>query len=562
MVRRVRRLSSETRDKFGTDQSMTRIRRFAYCVVLLALPPTAALGQDVKQSEKEIVETIVERIEPASVRAEAGFCYTAVLHQGRPGDSEGGPGSECVLLEDGKPLRTAHAVHADIRARGRGAYSHWTAAVLYFSASDNSDPRKNGRAYTLVSRFRGLRRTAVVTVTTPSASYEVRSPGKNAVNRRLTLRNLDPRVAVMPHLRERGSPDLSSREGMTRAVLGPGMTPEQTSIAVWKFLVDRTYHYWPAQDDAEVHDPVKFVNVYGYGLCDDAAQNFAALCEAAGLKARVWGLNGHVVAESFYDGAWHMFDPDMGCYFRGAGGRILGVEDLAKDPSAITATPYTPAGYATAEVAKFYTTTADNGVWPREEITPGHRIEPVLEPRDELTFDFGPARLVHNVFAPDQPPPPRAANGTLTRTLKLPPDGAARLVPVVWPYVILGGGLALDDGPGARRADQRRRRGLDAARDSGRRLPAEGGLHPLVRREEGRPLQLFPPHPRRSRGGEVDRALPVRTARPAGGPARDDDLRPHPLSGGRTLPERLEGRRSHPRVGRAPRGSEMRNQRP
>ena len=426
---------------------MTRIRRFVCCVVLLAMPPSAALAQNVKRSEQEIDETTVERIEPASVRAETGFCYTAVLHQGRPGDSEGGPGSVCVLLEDGKPLRAAHAVHDDIRAKGRGAYSHWTAAVLYFSASDNSDPRKNGRAYTLVSRFRGLRRTAVVTVTAPSASYDVRSPGKNALNRRLTLRNLDPRVAVMPYLRERGSPDLRSTEGMARSILEPGMTPERKSIAAWKLLVDRTYHYWPPRDDAEVHDPVKFINVYGYGFCDDAAQNFAALCEAAGLRARVWGLNGHVVAESYYDGAWHMFDVDMGCYFRGAGGRILGVEDLAKDPSSITATPYTPTGYATKDVAKLYTTTADNGVWPRGEIKPGHRIEPVLEPGDAVTFDFGPARLVHNVFAPDQPPPPRAANGTLTRTVKLPANGAGRLVRVVWPYVILGGGLELGDDP-------------------------------------------------------------------------------------------------------------------
>lgn len=130
------------------------MKRFVYCVALLALPPTAAFAQVVKRSEREVVETRVERIEPASVRAETGFCYTAVLRQGRPGDSETGAGSGCVLTEDGRPLGPAHAIHADIRAKGRGAYSHWTASKLYFSASANSDPRKNGRAYTLVSRFR------------------------------------------------------------------------------------------------------------------------------------------------------------------------------------------------------------------------------------------------------------------------------------------------------------------------------------------------------------------------------------------------------------------------
>lgn len=125
---------------------------------------------------------------------------------------------------------------------------------------------------------------------------------------------------------------------------------------------------------------MKFINVYGYGFCDDAARNFVALCEAAGLKARVWGLNGHVVAESFYDDAWHMFDPDGECYFRGAGGRVLGVEELGKDPSAITATPTTPTGAPSADLAKLYATTTDNGVWPREDVKPAHRIDPALQP--------------------------------------------------------------------------------------------------------------------------------------------------------------------------------------
>lgn len=422
--------------------------RFLSGLVFLALASAVAPAQVVRRSETEVDETTVERIEPAAIRPEAGSCFMAVLRRGRPGDAESGGGSACVLMEDGKPLGPAHAVHADIRARGRGAYSHWTAAVLYFSASDNSDPRTNGRSYALVSRSRVLRRTAVVTVTAPSGSYAIESPGKAAVNRRLTLRNLDSRVGVTPDLREHGAPDLRSKEGMIRSLLEPGMTPERKSIAVWKFLVDRSYHFWPARDDAEMHDPVKFLNVYGYGFCDDAAENFAALAEAAGLKARVWGLNGHVVAESFYDGAWHMFDPDMRCYFRGADGRILGVEALAKDPSPITATPHTPSGCPTAEVAKFYTTTADNGAWSRGDAGPGHRLDPVLQPGDELTFDLAPARLVHNVFARDAPLPPTAANGSLRRRVSIPPGGAEFVIPIEWPYVLLGGELAVD-GPAA-----------------------------------------------------------------------------------------------------------------
>ena len=188
-------------------------------------------------------------------------------------------------MEDGKPLGPAHAVHEDIRTKGRGAYSHWTADLLYFSASDNGDPRKNGRAYTLVGRFRGLRRPpwspdrALRFLSDPVGRRGCGQPPPHPPQS-------GPPRGRLPRLRERGSPDLGSKEAMIGSIIEPGMTPERKSIAIWTFLMDRSYHYWPARGDAELHDPVKFLNVYGYGLCDDAAENFTALCEAAGLRAQ------------------------------------------------------------------------------------------------------------------------------------------------------------------------------------------------------------------------------------------------------------------------------------
>ena len=56
--------------------------------------------------------------------------------------------SYAYLLEDGKPLGPAHALHYKIRENGMGCFSHWGEHV-YFSTSDNSDPNTNGRTYTL-----------------------------------------------------------------------------------------------------------------------------------------------------------------------------------------------------------------------------------------------------------------------------------------------------------------------------------------------------------------------------------------------------------------------------
>ena len=56
--------------------------------------------------------------------------------------------SRIVVLEDGKRLSQAHAIHDEIRSIGRGRYSHW-GDTLYFSSSDGTDPRTNGRRYTV-----------------------------------------------------------------------------------------------------------------------------------------------------------------------------------------------------------------------------------------------------------------------------------------------------------------------------------------------------------------------------------------------------------------------------
>ena len=63
------------------------------------------------------------------------------------GDTPDEPGrSRLQLLEDGVPLGPAHALHSDITDEGGGRYSHWGDSLV-FSASDDSDPRTNGRSY-------------------------------------------------------------------------------------------------------------------------------------------------------------------------------------------------------------------------------------------------------------------------------------------------------------------------------------------------------------------------------------------------------------------------------
>jgi hypothetical protein len=58
--------------------------------------------------------------------------------------------SQLRLFEDGRALGPAHTPVADIGIYRGGRFSHWDGAI-YFSASDNRDPRTNGRTYAATS---------------------------------------------------------------------------------------------------------------------------------------------------------------------------------------------------------------------------------------------------------------------------------------------------------------------------------------------------------------------------------------------------------------------------
>lgn len=86
-------------------------------------------------------------IDPKRVYLDAGSGY--LVHGIAPGGdtAEAGNISKLALYENGKLLGPANTLHADIRTKGMGRYSHWY-KNLFFSASDNTDPRTNGRTYT------------------------------------------------------------------------------------------------------------------------------------------------------------------------------------------------------------------------------------------------------------------------------------------------------------------------------------------------------------------------------------------------------------------------------
>jgi hypothetical protein len=169
---------------------------------------------------------------------------------------------------------------------------------------------------------------------------------------------------------------------------------EDFARKLWRFLRDSVYHDVPLNNNRVLYDPWVTVNSLGWGFCGHVAGAYVLIARAAGHEARVWALDGHVVPEINVDGQWQMYDPDLAVYYKTADNRIAGVEELAANPTLITA-PIDPifagSGYQYAyrqTIADIYSSTHNNvpnaTVFFPSHDTPSARI--VLAPGATLTY--------------------------------------------------------------------------------------------------------------------------------------------------------------------------------
>jgi hypothetical protein len=115
--------------------------------LLIGLAPMALAVHGVRESHL-ISATSMTHVDGASYRASISPSPFAPVLVAASDDPNHPQRSSSRLFEGGRGLGPAHAARIGVATVGKGRFSHWTTAV-YFSASDNSDPRTNGRVYRL-----------------------------------------------------------------------------------------------------------------------------------------------------------------------------------------------------------------------------------------------------------------------------------------------------------------------------------------------------------------------------------------------------------------------------
>ncbi len=307
---------------------------------VFAITGDAARGDDLKRYP----------IPAKCIQAENGHCYIAQMDFGEDGDKLSGNKSAVLLFEDGKPLGPARALHQDIREKGRGRFSHWTRRGLYMSASDNSDPRGNGRKYEVASanpesELGGRRplpsvpKRHVEVIRGSRHEYSIRLGGnldyENSHTRfntgfniafqpdvSLTIANTGDRPVFWPKLVANGTHDWSTYDNLIADFTRGAGDDQERALFIWQTARENRYHCSPLFPDNEFHDPVKIFNSYGLNLCDDMGYCGCSMFKHAGLgkprysiDPKVRSLHGHVMCEAVVDGRHQFLDIDESVFY-------------------------------------------------------------------------------------------------------------------------------------------------------------------------------------------------------------------------------------------------------
>ena len=156
---------------------------------------------------------------------------------------------------------------------------------------------------------------------TTTRSYETFSIAfQNNVS--LTLANTGNTTVKKPRIISNDKRRWWCMEKLLNEILADAKNDQDRALFIYDFVRNYRHHDDPIFTDNELHDPVKMLNVFGAGLCDDSGYVGCSLFYHAGLNEKRYGrnpsvrtLHGHMMCEAILSNGYQFLDIDENTYY-------------------------------------------------------------------------------------------------------------------------------------------------------------------------------------------------------------------------------------------------------
>jgi putative Ig domain-containing protein len=141
-------------------------------------------------------------------------------------------------------------------------------------------------------------------------------------NLSLTIANTGGTILRNPRVVTNGKRRWWSMDELLNEILAGTKDDQEKALLIWDFVRSHRHHDDPIFVDDELHDPVKMLNVFGAGLCDDSGYVGCSLLHHAGLSTQKYGktptertLHGHMMCEAILEGGYQFLDIDENAFY-------------------------------------------------------------------------------------------------------------------------------------------------------------------------------------------------------------------------------------------------------
>ena len=138
----------------------------------------------------------------------------------------------------------------------------------------------------------------------------------------LTLANTGITTIHNPRIITNGKRRWWCMEELLNEILAFAKNDQEKAFFIYDFVRNHRHHDDPIFTDDELHDPVKMLNVFGAGLCDDSGSVGCSLFYHAGLNEKKFGknpivrtLHGHMICEAILSNGYQFLDIDENTYY-------------------------------------------------------------------------------------------------------------------------------------------------------------------------------------------------------------------------------------------------------